>query len=461
MLDRGEVGDNFPEKFYGRRFTRSTFAIAADASITVPLVGRTRLGGAYLVYEYPGYVGLGGDFHDDFAFGYLTLDGRIDGEVNAGNGRFNLSGGVTVCVADVVCRGGSGVISSAGAGGCVKLTIDHYLDDFEISVGGGVRYSPFETIPMVLGCRASRFEEPNVFEGRAVLAQLGGVRTVRVDRGDPSRAIRLDGASGAPRVQVKTPGGEVLTSSDGPGLKATKTMRIMRSEQLKSTVVGLMDPKPGAYTIEPLPGSPPITKLTEAQDPPAARVRASISGTDTRRTLVYDVLPRPGQRVTFVERAQGGSRTIGTVSGGRGQLAFSPAPGSDRRSIEAQFELEGIPAERLTVARFAPPSARLGQPGRLLVRRAGDRLRVSWPPVRGATSYEVLTTLATGAQRATTTRRNSATIRPVTPTSGGLVAVRAVASMRQGSVRTARFKATAPPAPTRFGPLPRLKKRGR
>lgn len=228
-------------------------------------------------------------------------------------------------------------------------------------------------------------------------------------------------------------------------------------------MIGLVDPKPGTYTIEPLPGSPTIAKLTEAQDPPAARVKASISGQGARRMLAYDVAPRPGQRVTFVEKGQGGSRTIGTAGRGRGRgrLAFSPAPGSDRRTVEAQFELAGVPAERLTVARFAPPSARLGRPGRLLVRRAGDRLRVSWLPVSGATSYTVLTTLATGAQRAKTTRRNSATIRPVTPTSRGLVAVRAVASMRQGSVRTARFKATAPPAPTRFGPLPRLKKRGR
>jgi len=461
VLDRGEVGDNFPEKFYGRRFTRSTFAIAADASIAVPVLGRKRLGGAYLVYEYPGYVGLGGSFDEGFA-GVVSIRGRVDGELNIGNGRFNLGGRVESCVLDIVCRGAAGVVSSAGVGACVTVSVESFLGDFEINIGGGVRYSPFDVILWPFdGCRWSRFEEPNVFEGRAMLAQAGGARTVRVDRGDPSRAIRLDGAGGAPRVQVKTPGGEVLTSSEGPGVQASKTMRILRSDKLKATVIGLVDPKPGTYTIEPLPGSPTIAKLTEAQDPPAARVKASISGQGVRRTLAYDVAQRPGQRVTFVEKGQGGSRTIGTVSGGRGQLAFSPAPGSDRRTVEAQFELAGVPAERLTVARFAPPSARLGRPGRLLVRRAGDRLRVSWLPVSGATSYTVLTTLATGAQRATTTRRNSATIRPVTPTSGGLVAVRAVASMRQGSVRTARFKATAPPAPTRFGPLPRLKKRGR
>jgi hypothetical protein len=159
--------------------------------------------------------------------------------------------------------------------------------------------------------------------------------------------------------------------------------------------------------------------------------------------------------VTFVEVADSGKRPLGTVTGGRGTLTFTPAPGSDRRRIEAQFELAGIGAETKTVAAFTPPSARLGRPTRLTVRRRGGRLLVTWKRVPEAQRYEVLTTLSSGGQRMTSTRRPSATIGSVARWNGGRVTVRAVAPMRQGRVTTARFRATAPRKTTRFGPLPR------
>ena len=68
--------------------------------------------------------------------------------------------------------------------------------------------------------------------------------------------------------------------------------------------------------------------------------------------------------MTFVETGPGGRRTIGMVTGGRGTLSFTPAPGNGRRQIEAQFELAGVGAETKTVARFTPPSLHLGRPAR-------------------------------------------------------------------------------------------------
>ena len=164
---------------------------------------------------------------------------------------------------------------------------------------------------------------------------------------------------------------------------------------------------------------------------------------------------RPDQKVTFVEVAAGGKRPLGTVTGGKGTLTFSPAPGTDTRRIEAQFELLGIGAETTTVATFRPPSQRLGRPV------AGDGqsalavpLRVAFTRVAEAERYEIVTTLATGGQRTTSTRRTAVTITHVARDSGGTVTVRAVAPMRQGAGRITRFRATAPPAKTRFGPLP-------
>lgn len=56
---------------------------------------------------------------------------------------------------------------------------------------------------------------------------------------------------------------------------------------------------------------------------------------------------------------------------------------------------------------------------------------MSWS-LKETTRYDVVITLENGDQQITKARRSSATVRGVTPASGGRVSVRAVASMRQG-----------------------------
>ena len=163
--------------------------------------------------------------------------------------------------------------------------------------------------------------------------------------------------------------------------------------------------------------------------------------------------------MTFVEISPEGNRPLGTVRGGKGTLTFAPAPGGGRRQIEAQFELDGVRAETRTVASFSPPSVHLGRPSRLAVHRSGARLRVRWTRVAGAERYELVTSLATGGQRVTSTRRLSAVVGAIPRASAGRVTVRAVAPMRRGAVHSARFRAVGPRAATRFGPLPRVPRR--
>jgi len=135
-------------------------------------------------------------------------------------------------------------------------------------------------------------------------------------------------------------------------------------------------------------------------------------------------------------------------------LAFSPAPGSDRRTIIAQFELAGLPAETVRLASFNPPSQHLGKPARLKATRRGLTLGVSWRAVPGATSYQVVARLSTGGERVVRTRRLSASFRRVPRFDGGPVSVRAVASMRNGKPSVVRVRPIGH-APTRFGPRPR------
>ncbi|MEA2425286.1 MAG: hypothetical protein QOH13_1696, partial [Thermoleophilaceae bacterium] len=234
-------------------------------------------------------------------------------------------------------------------------------------------------------------------------------------------------------------------------------VRILRSEDAATTVVGLVNPKPGTYTIELLPGSATLKKMTQASDQPVVHARGSVSGTGGRRTLTYDVASRTAQRVTFLEQARGGgSRTIGTITGGgKGHFNFTPAPGSDRRTVVAQFELAGLPAETVKLATFKPPSQRLAKPGRLTIVRRGQVLAVNWKAVPGATRYEVVARLAFGAQRIVRTRNHALQLKRVAGYDGGRISVRAVATMRQGKPALAAIP-HAGHAPTRLGRLPRF-----
>jgi hypothetical protein len=414
----------------------------------VPVVGSIRLGGAHLLYEYPGYVAFGGGV--DQSFFVISIQGGVAGELNVASGRFNLIGNTRACLIGVLCRGATGLVSSRGVAAC--------LDVGPVSIGGGVVYSPFGIRLWPLdGCKWSPFAERNVrgSSEAAIAAQTGESYDVVVDADDPSRAIQLEGADGAPRVRVTGPGGQTLDSPAEAGFVTSGALRIIRSEETKLTAVGLQDPRPGTYRIEPLPGSPAVTRVLQAQDPPDAKVTARVSGSGTSRVLSYDVRRRPAQSVTFIEVAGQDRRPIGTVNGGgRGTLPFSPAPGGGPRTIEAQFELDGLPAERKVVARFSPPSARLGRPGGLRIVRVGTTLRVSWASVAGAAAYEVVTSTTGAGQRTGRTRGRTVTVGQVPKSSTGRVTVRAVAALRQGNPASASFRATARRA-TRFGPLPR------
>ena len=119
-------------------------------------------------------------------------------------------------------------------------------------------------------------------------------------------------------------------------------------------------------------------------------------------------------------------------------------------------EPDGLPAEKLIVARFAPPSPALDRPARLRVRRLGTGLRVTWAGVPGATRYEVVVTTSAAIQRMVSTPGRGVTLKRVPKSSTGQVTVRGLANMRHGLPASARFRATAP-RETRLGPLPRCR----
>src|SRR5581483_4402609 len=201
--------------------------------------------------------------------------GRLDGEFNSQNHRFNLVGQLHACIVDVVCGQAFAVVSSQGAGGCVSVG--------SVSIGGGVQWarvgSPY--IWPLDGCKWSRFTEDNVYGAshrRDGASQPSYV--VHVKAGSTGEAVQLNGSGGAPDVTVKAPNGETLASPSGAGLAYSSDdhLRIMRSEQLDTTVVGLQNPAPGSYTITPAADSPTITSSSHAMNAAKASMSATVTG---------------------------------------------------------------------------------------------------------------------------------------------------------------------------------------
>ena len=447
FFDRETTGTGFPGEFYGRRSTTPTFGASAEAFVDVPVIGETKLGQAYALYEYPDYAAFGGSYRADI-LDLVSVSGGIAAEADFGDGLFNIHGSVRAClhIIDDICSGAVGNVSrgrngTGGAGACVE-----YLG---LNIGGGVQWSrlsdPF--IWPVDGCKWSRFRA-TVREGAvnakaaAATRAKGGAKvsakappaakaagmsakaksaatsyTVNIEKGKPAQIIQLDGVGSAPTIRVRGPGGQLVELPAGEGFKLNrdKTIRAARFENgyARFAVVGFQNARPGRYTIETLPGSAAVSNVKQAIDPPAAKATGRVSGRGRTKRLRYNIRPRENQKVIFQEMLPNGStQFIGsTTRSGRGSLRFKSFPGFGRRKIVAQFELSGIPVERKMVTTFRPQSPLLKRPRRLRVTRRGSRVVASWRKVSGATRYEVTASLKSRLRVYKTTRRRRISLR--------------------------------------------------
>jgi hypothetical protein len=465
VLKQDEVGPDFPANLYGASFTRATIGVSGGVSITIPAIGDIKLASGYVVYEYPGYIAVGGGYDYDL-LGIVQLRGGMGGELDIDRERFNLHGSIEACLIGEVCGRAVGNVSRApgnlgGMGACISVSVFGE----SISAGGGVRWNNLDDpyIWPIDGCKWSPFK----IDVRGARAAQAGQHVIDVKEGALSPVLKLYGEGGPPRVRVSGPGGQRLESVSDKNLDVSDggKIRIIRFEGNQQagpfTVVGLQNAAPGRYTVEPLPGSPTITKTARATDQPDAKVSGRVTGKGRRRVLQYEVRDRESQQVSFQEVEPGGSgsgRTIGVTSrGGKGKIRFTTAPGRSRRRIVAQFSLAGMNAERKTVASFRPPSLRLRKPRRVRVRRSGNRLIVNWRKVPGARRYEVAARLSGRRQVFGTTRRTRIVLKGVPRWLSGRVTVRAIDTMRQSAVAgRPRFRATRR-RPSPFRPLLRCK----
>ncbi len=325
--------------------TGPVIGFGGSVSVIIPDVGEVPLGGGYLLYDFPGYVAAGGEL-DAGLEPVLTIRGRVDGQFNVVNRRFNLSGQVKGCVEDI-CGDVDATVSSVGAGMC--------FGDF----GGGVKWSDFPTphlyarvsafgVGFGTACDVSFFTEDHVFATGNRARGASAARTFVVKRGKPLPEVRLDGDTGAPNVSVTGPDGQSLTAN-GLGVHRAGSIIVIQSERMRQTIIGVTRLVPGTYTVTPLPG-PAVVHSFHALEPSRLSARGHVTGNGTRRVLRYDVSRQANTRVTFFEVVHGIPREIGSTSGGRGSIHFTTLPGHDSRTIVAAVARDGSASPALSAS---------------------------------------------------------------------------------------------------------------
>ena len=309
-------------KLVGRTFVGPTIALGGNFSLSVSSSLAIPIGNAYLAYSAPDYIALGGGAQ--FIFPGGTIKAAIDGEMRVSQALFSLHGSAEFCFVALVCPivGVEAWVTSTGFVVCGTIA-------GELHPGLGYRWGDtWPEVWLVDGCKPSPYW-PNLGPpGGLSLAPFASAVTsvFTVARGERSKNVRLVGVGGAPRVEVRGPDGEVVSTAQGD-LARGRTINVLRQDAGRVTWIGVAPAREGRYTVTTLPGSVAIASVAETR-PVDEHIRATVSRDGNTRLLRYDVARVSGRQVTFFERGRTSYRRIGTVTGGRGVLSYVAAPGA-------------------------------------------------------------------------------------------------------------------------------------
>jgi hypothetical protein len=290
-----------------------------------------------------------------------------------------------------------GSISDRGAGFCASI------DGFELGAGESFIPPPVNQLVFLHnlsfmwdGCDLSSFRSLAAGGPPAGLARPAATASYRfsVPTGSRPAVLALEGTDGSPSVSLHGPGGRVLdTASDS----VSRSALVLRQPATGVTLVELAGRRTGDWTLTPDPGSPAIRLARVARVLAPPQIKASVTGTGSRRVLHYAIVSRPGMRVSFLERGDNGSSPIGRAKLGRGAIPFTPSaarPG--RRLIIAEITQNGQPAPALTVARYRGSAPRAGRASRITVRRRRGGLLISFRAAPRATAQLLALDLSDG-----------------------------------------------------------------
>jgi Concanavalin A-like lectin/glucanases superfamily/PKD domain len=399
------------------------------------------LGDAFVLYSYPDRLQFGGKVN--VPLGVFRVTGSASGFFDGANGRFNVEGEGAYEVPIFGKLLGSMLASSDGIAGCAgaegPFGIGKVVAGFGYHWGSGF---PPEFYPW--GCNVAPYRVYLSARQSARLAtrQLSTDTSFNLPAGLPFVDLKLIGSGGAPDVTLHGPNGETYSTAGQLGGGADPFL-FLRDDEYSVAYVGVKKPAAGEWTVTANEGSPPLSSVSGAYglDPP--KVKASISGEGSKRTLEYEITPQPGLSVRFAERGDGVYREIGAAHGDKGKIVFKPTiDAGNERTIVAIVQHDGLTTEMLDVAKFkAPPPPKMTPPKGLEIRRKGEHVKVRFNPVHGADTYSVTATTSDGFPRLVIADKPKAKFGDVSPALAGKVSVIAVAANGDiGKPAVRRFK---------------------
>jgi len=427
-----------------RTFYTTTFAVGGALALTVPGIGELDIAHGGLLYAYPDYVALGA--HVDVQLGIFVFHGSLGGQATVHNHHFEADLSANICIRGVAiaCAGGLGIVSSVGVVACLNIGPLH--------PGVGLKTNGKYEVWLIDGCKPSHYWVRDISAPKSAReADAPSSLSFDLARGETAKNVSLTGDGGAPKVLVTGPGGETLSLS-ADGLTRSGALVGLRADEFGATYIGIDHGKPGRYTITPLPGSVPLGQLSTTLPGYDTNFTGSVTGSGGQLVLHYDARKHGGgQQVTFYEDGTNVTHQLGTSTGGRGTLRFTPAPGAaGKRTIVARATVDGVPIADQTLAHFHFAGTRpVGRPGAVRVRRSGATLLISWGAASGAVGYGITVDRSGGMQQQfkVSARHRSLRIRKYPATEGGTVSVSARGGLGDWSPvrRSTAFKATKKP----------------
>ncbi|MFL5830465.1 MAG: hypothetical protein ACJ76X_11140 [Solirubrobacteraceae bacterium] len=421
--------------------------VSGTVNLAVPALGNVPLASAYIFYiNNPSYFEFAGHVNLD-QLKIADIKGDVHGALDLNRGLYDIDASVHACLGWTkisACQDVSGHMSNLGIGACTHV----------LAFNPGFRYEWGDGLTVfLLGCDDGMGPiTENVYNGRT--ADAAAATGVNLPPGLPSETFWVKGSGAPPAVSVTGPHGEHASGGAGPDATIdTGKIVIMPLASQHETVVALRHPSVGHWTVTPQPGSA-VKAIAHADGLHPARVRVAVGGRGRTRTLAYHVGPRPGQNVTFAERAGKVFHVIGGARGTSGLLHFKPAfgPGGPRE-IVAMISLQGVPSKALVVGHYrAPATPRAAKPPRLRVQRRARAFVVSWGLAANARSYLVQAMLGDGRRVAipVSAGRRSVSIPAAGRAIGAKISVTGVGiDGNPGLTAVLRLKPPPPPARVR------------
>jgi hypothetical protein len=340
---------------------------------------------AKLLFQTNGYFEVDGNV--DINLDVVELQGGMRAFVDLPGKEFSAEAQMLLSVFGFSTIHADAIISSVGAAACGSFGV--------YTLGLGYMWGGSLDVIAGIGdsCDLSAYRVAPV-SSQAVLADrrehaYAAVSSVPVAAGAPFADIAVTGVGAPPSVLLTSPSGQQITPTSDPNVMSPALA--LREVKNNTTYIVLAHPAAGNWRVTPAPGSPAITAVQSADGLSKPVITAHVNGGGQARRLTYTTTVRPGLGVTFAEQGNGVFHMLGKAAAARGTIRFAPAAGpAGARTIFAIVSENGIPRQRLAVARYtAPGPARPGRVRGLSVRRRGRTFVVTFRGTRGATLYRL------------------------------------------------------------------------